>query len=68
MGEFKPYPPPYYRFLDHEISLSWSDRKRLKGSFTLNCTVKLLEVIKMKLRDFSKTSLSDRRQFDIVLM
>jgi len=49
-------------------TMSWRDRKRLKGSFTLNCTAKLLEVIKMKLRDFPKTSLSDGRQFDIVLM
>lgn len=67
MGEFKPY-PLYYRFLDHEISLSWSDRKRLKGSFYTELYCCCLEVIKMKLRDFLKTSLSDRRQFDIVLM
>lgn len=59
-------PSSLLQILGHEASFSRSDRKRHGG--VLHWTVRLLEVIKVKLRDLPPTSLSNERRCDRVLL
>lgn len=59
-------PSSLLQILGHEASFSRSDRKRHGG--VLHWTVRLLEVIKVKLRDLPPTSLSNEHRCDRVLL